>query len=247
MATATVVIPSGSSQTRCPVGSQLVSQVARIVGGEGENKVRAAALDTINRVRVRMNRRDWRFTKTTASAITLVDGTATYSLPAAFKRPNYAQLIDSDGDVFKKLHYRDDAWFSAWQEQQSGTGLPDVYELRNDQADGLITLYRPPNAETAADFTLRVEFYSRITVISDSTAAVDYPEEMCDVLIYGGQYLLLKEREKDNLELIAIARSDYDRAFSDLIRYDRQFDDNRSRFSISRAPIPFGSILLRID
>ena len=246
MATATVVIPSGSSQTRCPVGSQLVSQVARIVGGEGENKVRSAALDTINRVRVRMNRRDWRFTKTTHTAITLVDGTATYSLPAAFKRPVFAQLLDSNSKVFSKLEYKDDAWFAAWWEQQDGTGPPTVYELRNDQADGLVTVYPTPDAGAAADHTLRVEYFSRITVISDSTVAVDFPEEMCDVLIYGGQYLLLKEREKDNRELLAIARADYDRAFSDLIRYDRQFDDNRTRFRISPGVKAFGTLFIKV-
>jgi len=193
-----------------------------------------------------MNRRDWRFTKTTASAITLVDGTSTYSLPSTFKRPVYAQLLDSDSKVFSKLDYKDDAWFAAWNEQQDQTGPPTVYELRNDQADGLVTVYPTPDASAAADHTLRVEYFSRITTVADSTAAYDFPEEMCDVLIYGGQYLLLKEREKDNRELLSMARADYDRAFSDLIRYDRQFDDNRSRFRITPGIKSFGTLFIKV-
>jgi hypothetical protein len=229
-----VVVATSSGQTQIPSGNRLISQVARIVGGEDEANIRAQSYDAINMVRARLNRRDWRFTKTTASAITLVDGTATYSLPSAFKRPSYAQLIETtDSKKDRSLNYVDDGWLSHWLPQQNQTGIPQFYILRNDAIDGLVTVYPTPDATAASDFTLSVEYYKRIDNINDDNAPIALPEELWDVLILGGHYEMLKGREKNNPTIIARLKSDFEQAYNDLVRYDRMITDSQSRFRIA--------------
>jgi hypothetical protein len=228
-----VVVGTGGGQTQIPAGNKLISQVGRIVGGEDEDAIRAAAYDAINMSRSRLNRRDWRFTKTTASAITLVDGTATYSLPSSFKRPSYAGLIETtDSKKDRSLDYVDDGWFSHWQPRQNQTGTPGFYWLRNAAEDGLITVYPTPDTSAASDFTLSVEYYKRIDNINDDNTAIVLPEELWDVLVLGGQYEMLKGREKSNPTIIARLKLDFEQAIVDLKRYDLTITDSQSRFRI---------------
>ena len=241
-----VVASSGSGQTGCPAGNELVNRVARVIGGEQENELRSQSLSVINRVRIRLNRRDWHFMKKQAGAITLVDGTQTYSLPSAFKKPSYAQLLDTSGKPERDLEFTDDALFSHRIGKQESGGPPNWYWLRNHYDDGLISLYPVPDAGTAADLTLRVEYFGRIANIQDTSVAVDLPEEVCDVLVLGGQYFLLRDREK-NSPALAAYRADFVEAENSLQVYDRRISDEHPRFSIRARRSPFGTMFIRVS
>jgi len=240
-----VVSTSGGGQTRCDPGNKMTAAVARIVGGEDEPLVRGSATAAINRVRLRLNGMDWNFTKTQNAAITLVSGTETYSLATTFKKPSYAQLLDSNSKPDRALEYQDDAQFAHWYEDQDDTGEPHYYSLRNAQEDGLIRVFPTPDAGAASTWTLRVEYFKRIPVIADNTDEVDLPEEVCNVFILGGQYYLLMEREKGS-QMIPIARQDYEIAIAELKAYDRRITDDNPRFRLGRSVRPLGDLLIRV-
>lgn len=227
-----IITTTGSGQTTCGPGRHLVDEVAAIVGGVDENNIRAQALDCINRTRTMLNKRDLGFTKTTAGAITLVSGTRTYALPSAFKRPGYARLLDANNRQDMDLVYQDDAWFSHQTPDQETPGKPYYYSLRNAFGDGLISLYPIPDSGAASTWTLSVEYFARIPEIADDGAGLAVPEEVCDVLVLGGQYYLVKERGV--IQKLAVARADYGEALNALVVHDRRISDEQPRFRIGR-------------
>ena len=236
---------SGSGETTCGSGAHLVNEVARIVGDETDSNIRSQALDCINRIRTQLNKKEWRFKKTTAAAITLVNGTKTYTLPSAFNRPSFARLLDTNSKPDADLIYADDAWFSHIQMDQEHTGQPLYYMLRNHFADGLITVFPTPDASAATNWTLSVEYYGRIAAITDDATAISEPEELCDVLVLGGQYHILKERNQANRT--TLARADYLQAFNDLMVWDKRVSDERARFTIGIARATVGKLYIRVD
>jgi hypothetical protein len=242
-----VVTSSGSGQTGVSAGNGLVNQVAVVVGGENEAEVRSQALAAINRVRTRLNKRDWNFMRKQASAITLVDGTKTYTLPTAFKKPAFAILQDTSSNADWTLRYANDAWFSHWNEDRETSGRPQWYTLRNHYDDGLIELYPIPDASAASDWTLLVDYYGRISNIQDTSTAIDLPEEVEDVLVLGGQYFLLREREKNSPSL-PMARADFLEGERLLQVYDRRIEDENPRFRVgtSRSNQTLGTIWIKV-
>lgn len=244
MSDVVVVTSSGSGQASAGTGAAKVTEVARVVGGQDENEIRGQALDCLNRTRKHLNTMDWRFLKTNASNITLVASTATYSLPTDFKSPSYARLLDTNGKQDKELRYVPDEVLTHWVADQESTGQPVYYSLRNSYADGLITVYPVPGSSEASTWTLDVEYYKRLPIISDDSTAIDVPEEVNRVLTLGAQYELLLEREK-NSPVIPLRRQDYLEAMRDLKNFDRRVGDEQARFRIGPSRAPFGTVYIR--
>src|ERR1044072_3397581 len=136
-----VVSTTGGGQPSCPAGNDLVTPGAAGVGGVDENNVRAQALDCINRVRSEINMHAWRFLKRHISSTAFVAGQATYTLPTAFKSPSYMRILDTQGRPYLDLEYIDDAMLVHAVPQQTLTGPPSAYAIRNSFNDGLITFY----------------------------------------------------------------------------------------------------------
>lgn len=246
MSDVVVVGSSGSGQAGAGTGSAKVTEVARVVGGHNENEIRHQALACVNRVREHINSRDWRFTKTNAANITLVNGTATYTLPTNFKAPSYARLLASTGKQQHELRYVLDEAMTHSVTNQDSSGQPYFYSLRNHYADGLVTLYPTPDASAAATWTLDVEYHKRIPLITDDSTAIDVPEEVNRVLAIGGQYELLVEREK-NSPVLPLRRADYEAAMRELVNFDRRITDEFARFTVRPSHHPFGTAYFRID
>lgn len=235
----TVLIPSASGQTGVTSGSRLVSQVARIAGGESEAEMRAFAVDCINRVRIELNHHEFAFMKRTDAPITLVNGTDTYSLEATFIKPAYARLITSDGMPYSDLKYYDEQSFAhLFPSQQNNRGLPTIYTLRNDFQDGLVTLYPIPDSGTASSKRLEMEYFARIPVITDDVNGPNLPEEVENVLVIGGQAYLMREQHKESPVTVQ-AFADYQRVKNLLITHVRRFSEERLRFHIGTERIPF--------
>lgn len=245
MSEVVVVSSSGSGQSDAGTGANKVTEVARAVGGHDEPEVRSQALACVNRVREHLNTRDWAFLKTNAANITLVAATATYSLPTNFKAPSYARLLDSNGKQDFELRYVPDDVLTRLVTDQETTGKPYYYSLRNHYADGLVSLYPIPDSGAASTWTLDVEYYKRIPVITDDTARIDVPEEVNRVLAIGGQYELLVEREK-NSPVIPLRRDDYMLAMRDLVNFDRRVAAEHARFTIRPTGQPFGTAYIRL-
>lgn len=235
-----------AAQAGVGTGAALVTQIARIVGGESENEIRSQALDCLNRVRRELNQHDWRFMKTTDDPITLVNGTETYALESTFRKPSFAVLIDSEALPRFTLDYLDDETGAHSDPDKTTRGRPLCYMLRNDYEDGLVTLYPMPDDSTATDYRLVVEYYARIGAFSDTNESeVFVPEEVTNTLIVGGQAYMLRERDK-NSPMTVQAFADYQRCKDLLLTDDRRVMDEKARFRLaSRRFQPVGTILIR--
>lgn len=236
---------SGSGETTSAAGNRMVNEVARVVGDETDSNIRSQALGCINRVRMSLNKREWRFKKVTASAITLVNGTKTYTLPSAFNRPSFARLLDTNSKPDADLIYMDDAFFSHLQADQEHTGQPLYYMLRNHFADGLVTVFPTPDSSAATSWTLSIEYYGRIAEIVDSATAINEPEELYETLVLGAQYCILKER--NHADRMSLSRDDFRQSLQDLIAWDRRVSDERARFTIGIARATVGKMYIRVD
>lgn len=236
-----------AAQAGVGTGANLVTQIARICGGESEGPMRAQALDCLNRVRRELNQHDWRCTKTTDDPITLVSGTATYALESTFRKTSSAVLINAAAEVKFVLDYFDDETLAHVDPDRSQSGQPLYYLLRNDYQDGLVTLYPTPDDGTATDYRLMVEYYARIGAFADSNESeVFIPEELANVLIIGGQAYMLRERDKGSPAALQ-AFADYQRTKNLALVDDRRFADERPRFRLgSRRFQPVGTVLVQM-
>lgn len=223
-----VVTTIGGGQPGCESGAHLVDSVASCVGGVDETNVRVQALDCINRARSEINMHDWRFLKRTVASTAFSASTATYTLSTAFKSPSFFRILDANGKPYRDLQYLDDASMVHAVPQQTLTGPPAAYSLRNTFNDGLITFYPVPDSTTAASYTWAGEFFTRVgTIVDDTTSLSDIPEEICNVLIAGGQYFLISEREKDNANIVNHKWQDYQRVKNLALVNDRRMSDDR--------------------
>lgn len=240
--TTVVVSTSGGGQPGCESGAHLVDSVAAAFGGVDEDNVRVQALDCINRARNEINMHDWRFLKRTVSSTAFTAATATYTLPSAFKSPGFFRVLDSNSKPQADLHYMDDISFVHWMPQQTTTGMPYIYSLRNTFNDGLITFYPVPDATLASSNTWAGEYFTRVaTITDDSTALSDIPEEICNVIIAGGQYYMASEREKGNASLINLKLGDYQRIKNLALVNDRRMTDETPRFKLPGPTISYDS------
>lgn len=236
---AIVVSTSGGGQPGCSSGSHLVDSVASVIGGVDETNVRVQALDCINRARNEINMHDWRFLKRAVTSTAFMASTATYTLATTFKSPSFFRVLDSNGKPYRDLTYVDDISMTHAVPQQTQVGVPTLYSLRNTFNDGLITFYPVPNASTVAGYTWAGEYYTRVAEITDdSTALSSIPEEICNVIVAGGQYFLVAEREKANTPLLNLKLGDYQRVKNLALVNDRRMTDETARFRL-RTPRNF--------
>jgi hypothetical protein len=208
--------------------------VAACIGGVDEDNVRVQALHCVNRARNEVNMHDWRFLKRSVASTAFTNATATYSLPTTFKSPSWFQILDSNSKPFRDLVYTDDAALVHSSPQQTLSGPPSIYSLRNTFEDGLITFYPIPDTSTASGYTWQGEYYTRIpNITDDSTDLSSIPEEICNVIIAGGQYFRVSERQKENTAMINLKWQDYQRVKNLALVNDRRMTDNtQSRFRL---------------
>jgi hypothetical protein len=152
--------------------------------------------------------RDWNWERVTQSAITLVDGTATYSLDSAYKKPSKAVLIDTDSNEYAPLAYAD---WERFQEigQQDKTGDPAIYTMKNAFVDGTVELYPVPDAGAASDYTLELTYFKRLALCTDSSSStINAPAEIEPWLIQRSTGLLaqIKNPEQAPVFLGSAAR-----------------------------------------
>ena len=184
----------------------LKDAVLRVYGIDAtqDSELDSIAADLLDQTIKDMNSHLYEFNKVNQTISPLIADTADYELdpmtagpgggvtpstPAVPYKESQAYLLKTDSSRVY-LNYLPWVRFS---EQLSGrfgstSGIPSTYSFRNLEADGLLSLFPAPNAGTVGDYTLVLEYYRRIPLLSevpddDSTIAV--PEEVETPLIYG--------------------------------------------------------------
>lgn len=162
------MIPSAWSGAHPPTRNQFVGKIASTFGYEAGNDEDLAlkALDWLDEVVVDLNMNTWECTRVMDQNIPLVLDQQYIVLDQdAFKSSQAYMVHDTDGDLppmtnmpwvkFKRLYFQTEA-----------TGLPCVYSLFNQERDGRLYFDVKPTQDEVDNYTLTVEYYTRIPKFS---------------------------------------------------------------------------------
>ena len=202
------------------------------------------ALDALNQAIKELNGRSplWEFLRATDS-ITLVDGTATYSLSTNFNKPSKAQLIDSNSKKERPLNYADWETFQDYVHRQDATGAPEVYTFKNVFADGKVEFYPVPDA-AAATSTVDVTYYKRLGACTDSgSSLISTPAETEPWLVTRAQTILASIKDTNKYPMF---RGESLKLWGELVAYDRRQTDGKFRFTLRNRNTLTGTTLIKV-
>lgn len=221
-----LILPSaGGTSSTSTTFESLKEEVAVAVDGEVDPVVLDKAGKAINRIVRKMNlAQEFQFNRVQQTDANLVSGTASYSIPDSALIVDEVQLIDSDNEVVRTLDYYPWEDFNQKVAHQSDTGIPRWWTIYNRSREGAIRLYAVPDDTAAADYDLRIHTKYRILELSDSTDQLVGPPELSEVLVTGGEYLILYWRERKNPAAWGSAERRFYDALHDLRRLDRNME-----------------------
>lgn len=128
---------------------------------------------------------------------TLVEDQMTYSLPSDFFAVREVQLIDTNSKVFSRLDYQRWGSLNQSEPKQTRTGTPDTWTSRDTFTEGQIIIYPAPSATAAADYKLRVTYYTRIERPSADSDVIAAPRELGQALCWYAKFFLASNKEDD--------------------------------------------------
>jgi len=188
-----LVTTSDTWKTATPVDSNtLIMKVVRTYGLQDDEEAKTLALDCLDDTIKEFNRNTYEFNLMVVSGITITSGVEAISLPQAFYKEKQAYLVKtSDSKSEGPLGYIDWATFNRLygiNPRLASAGFPTVYTARNVQEEGQLYLGPEPSSSIAADYTLTVEYYRRIPLVS-ATDQLTIPAEVEPALLAGAQEL----------------------------------------------------------
>lgn len=217
------------------------TRIARSFGGENNPKIRELAEEGVLRAVDDVNMRHYlRFGIQTPTTSSLVSGTRTYDIPSDTFNIDDVQLLDSNGDPVYTLEYLEWGAFNRRFEDQTQTGRPEFFSVRNWFVDGEIHVYPEPDDDAASTYTLRITAYKRLDRPTGDLSIIAAPREIQDVLITYGEYYVGSVRQRDNVaywghkersyrsKLAAFIRM-IEREPSQDLRFRLHFDDSEYR------------------
>jgi hypothetical protein len=216
---------------------KLVSKVCAIYGfSSDDGDLNAQALGWLDDTADEINCALFEFNKAVETGIPLTAATRTAELTALFYRESLAYLVKtSSGVANEPMVYLPWVQFQRWYGDKSQTGEPQFYSTLNSDSDGLVYLWPTPDATTASDFTLTVEYYRRVPHISSVPVetAISVPREIENALVYGAQKRaaihILGPGDKDVAALEVLEA----KAMERLRRVDRAHPDVQKRWILS--------------
>lgn len=170
--------------------SQLIEDVCAEYGWDTtDSELRNRAIRFLDAAVKDLNTGLFEFNKIVETGVLPVEGQQWVQLGSGVHRLSQIYLVhNSNGDEppmgilpydhFKRLYYRTDK-----------TGKPFVASTYNISSDGRVYLYYIPDATTASDYTISVEYFIRIPLISEIAegASLAIPQEMENVILYNAQ------------------------------------------------------------
>ncbi len=132
------------------------------------------------------------------------------------------------------------------------TGIPSVYAFRSLHQDFTLLLSPSPSQSIADDYTLTVEYFRRIPLVTENSI-LDVPQEVQTSLIYGAQKRMAIHIHADAAHPSVGALHELERdALSRLKQIDRHHPDTNKRFRLAdhtlkgRRAFNAGEIYIRI-
>jgi len=165
----------------------LKSHVAAYVQGQNLASVLADAGAAINAAADKINTRNWNWLNK-ASAITLAADTKSYTIPANFKSPRSLIRRDTNAKQVGLYIYQIPKEFvnTAWDDTNSGQ--PTHYTIRNAPDDRLLNFNVPPSSAFATSWpTALLIYYSRMGHFAsdgDTLGTLEVPSEIRNFLVW---------------------------------------------------------------
>lgn len=188
-----------------------------------------------------MNTHLYEFNRTVETGLALVEDQEYVELVTTYYRESQAFTVrTSDGFKYEPL------CFIPWAQflRMTQMGVSDIkktsgelishYSIRNEHATGTMFLYPTPNATAASDFTLTVEYYRRIPLISSTAAgaSIDCPPEIETALVYGAQKRMAMHIEGAEHPSVGALNALEETALNRLKAVDQRHVDEKLRFRI---------------
>jgi hypothetical protein len=153
--------------------SSLKNEVARYVLRPDDSEALNVAGDGLNDAIRRLNTETW-YWALVKQDISLVNGTATYSLSDAFRAPRNASLLNASNQECVRLSWMDPKTFEAvYQDARSAVGSPESYTAYNNYSDGLVTLYPTPDASSYPK--VRIRYSQNLANFSGASDTLNAP------------------------------------------------------------------------
>lgn len=144
--------------------------------------------------------------------ITIVSGTQTYALPAAFKKELAAYRLVSNREHYRLIYIPFADYINRYQTDINGT--IQAYTFQNQFETGQVTFYPRPNA---AD-NVRVYYYRHTPTMRTDEATIELPAYAEGALRQLARYELLKRLGgTDQMAKMGSARADAMQARSELV------------------------------
>jgi len=170
--------------------SQLIEDVCALYGWDTtDTELRNRVIRFLDGSIKDLNTGLFEFNKIVETGIIMVDGQQWVQLGSNAHKISMVYLThNSNGDEppltilpwdhFKRLYY-----------QSVKPGKPYVATNFNPEREGKLYLFPIANETTVTDYTLSVEYYTRIPLISEISegASLSIPQEMENVIVYGAQ------------------------------------------------------------
>ncbi len=213
----------------------LVKKVVRIYGLEGNDEAKSIALDNLDDEIKEINKELWEFNIVSTSAIPVVEKDEDYTLPTLFYREKLAYFEEtSTGNRGEPMVYMD--WVSFRRlygsYDKSFTDRPRAYSVKNSQREGLVYLGQRPDADTQDNFTLYMDYYRRIPLLS-TTAQLEIPQEVENMLLYGAQMRFARDIVGVSHPDVNTYKALHDDAKTQLAEIDRRHPDEVTRFRMN--------------
>lgn len=193
-------IAVGTTSALTPLNSNfagLKKRVAAYVQGSQLTSVLADAGLALNGAIDKLNTRNWHWLNR-QSDLTLVADTSTYTVPANFKRPRAAELLDSSNNKKGYLSFQIAKEFQDTQWEDATSGSPRFYTVRNAVDDRLLTLNVPPSTSFVASYpTIRLTYFARLGHFSDNgdtLGDLEAPPEIANFLVWYARWDLATQR-----------------------------------------------------
>jgi len=155
-------------------------------------------------------------------------------LAAGFYKEKLAYLVKtSDSSSSTPLQFVDWPTFRRLYSPDPDvpTDRPIAYSVQNIEGEGRVYLGPSPSSSTATDYTLTVEYYRRIPLLSETEQLV-VPQEIENALLYGAQKRMAYHIAGPDAPDVGTFHGLEDVAITRLMEIDRKRPDGGMRFRI---------------
>lgn len=230
------VIPS-AWVSAVPVPRQrLIDKVCRLLGlSTADSDFVQVALDSLDDTINDMNMALFEFNKMAEAGIVMTEGQPYVFLTSRFYRESLAHLSANSGGVQPPLDFCPWTEFQRWYGDETVLGCPHIYSLFNFEQEGRLYLSPTPDASTVSTYTLSVEYYRRIPLVSTlgASESLSVPREVESALLYGAQKrLAIHVLGAAHPDVGALATLEM-QALERLKRVDKTHPDEKKRFILS--------------